>query len=611
MRVLGLVSGGKDSIWNLHYCSYFGHQLVCLANLRPPEGVDELDSYMYQTVGSDVVEAIAEAMNLPLVRRVITGAPKATSSKAYLPVAGDETEDLTELLKEAKARFPEIDAVSCGAILSDYQRLRVESVCARLGLKVLAFLWRQPQEKLLSQMRAGGLDARICKVACMGLSAKHVGKSILDEAFAAHLFSLGQKWGVHVCGEGGEYESTVLDAPLYRHSILPESSSVLPHPEGGDVAFWQVEKVGKGEAKAAADADFAEYADLSFYEEDFPRLEVAEGARAGAPSFATRGASASTPSLQRTGSLLASGGLDAASFGIEEAAPAAQCAQLLEAAEQWLRGEGCDLADLVLAEVQVADLARFEEVNRAYAAAFGEREPPPRLCIETPLPEGRHVRLRLLLSAEKGCCERLRVQSISTWAMACIGPYSQALRVGKLLFTAGVLGLVPHSMALPKGGWREELCLLMRSLSKLLEVMGSSFQEARLAHLYVSGDVDLDAAKQAVLAYLERGGAQGRTAVAAARVPRLPKDGRVEVSLVCCEESSGGFFAVREVRSPEEVTSAARAALEELGGAASLQLQVASPEAEEATRALEGAVAVMPVLELGEGVVARAVAMKA
>lgn len=65
---------------------------------------------------------------------------------------GDEVEDMLALLKEVKQQIPSVSAVSSGAIASDYQRLRVESVCSRLGLVSLAYLWRQDQSLLLQQM---------------------------------------------------------------------------------------------------------------------------------------------------------------------------------------------------------------------------------------------------------------------------------------------------------------------------------------------------------------------------------------------------------------------------------------------------------------------------
>jgi diphthine-ammonia ligase len=70
----------------------------------------------------------------------------------YSVTAGDEVEDMFALLSEVKRQIPSISAVSSGAIASDYQRLRVESVCSRLGLVSLAYLWKQDQTLLLEEM---------------------------------------------------------------------------------------------------------------------------------------------------------------------------------------------------------------------------------------------------------------------------------------------------------------------------------------------------------------------------------------------------------------------------------------------------------------------------
>jgi diphthine-ammonia ligase len=70
----------------------------------------------------------------------------------YNVTAGDEVEDMFALLSEVKRKIPSISAVSSGAIASDYQRLRVENVCSRLGLVSLAYLWKQDQTLLLEEM---------------------------------------------------------------------------------------------------------------------------------------------------------------------------------------------------------------------------------------------------------------------------------------------------------------------------------------------------------------------------------------------------------------------------------------------------------------------------
>lgn len=67
MKFVGLISGGKDSVFNIMKMVEQGHELVALANLYPAED-KELDSYMYQTVGHEIIEKIALCFDKPLYR---------------------------------------------------------------------------------------------------------------------------------------------------------------------------------------------------------------------------------------------------------------------------------------------------------------------------------------------------------------------------------------------------------------------------------------------------------------------------------------------------------------------------------------------------------------
>lgn len=113
----------------------------------------------------------------------------------------------------------EFDGVCCGCILSDYQRIRCENVCARLNLKCFSYLYRRDQAELLQEMVDSKLDAILIKVACLGLNcADHLGKSISE--VQGHLMTLYDKFGCNVCGEGGEYETFTLDCPLFKKRIV-------------------------------------------------------------------------------------------------------------------------------------------------------------------------------------------------------------------------------------------------------------------------------------------------------------------------------------------------------------------------------------------------------
>ena len=69
-----LCSGGKDSCYNMLLCQRHGHRIIALGNLLPAAaGVDELDSYMFQTVGHNIIPLYAQCMGLPLYRRHISG----------------------------------------------------------------------------------------------------------------------------------------------------------------------------------------------------------------------------------------------------------------------------------------------------------------------------------------------------------------------------------------------------------------------------------------------------------------------------------------------------------------------------------------------------------
>uniref|UniRef100_A0A8C9FWA4 Diphthine--ammonia ligase n=1 Tax=Pavo cristatus TaxID=9049 RepID=A0A8C9FWA4_PAVCR len=170
MRVVALISGGKDSCYNMMQCVAAGHQIVALANLRPAESTgqtDELDSYMYQTVGHHAIDLYSDAMDLPLYRCFIKGT-SINTGRVYTTCQEDEVEDLYHLLKLVKDKEA-VEGVSVGAILSDYQRVRVEDVCRRLNLQPLAYLWRRKEEILLKEMISSNIEAIIIKVAAFGM----------------------------------------------------------------------------------------------------------------------------------------------------------------------------------------------------------------------------------------------------------------------------------------------------------------------------------------------------------------------------------------------------------------------------------------------------------
>ena len=195
LDVIALISGGKDSIFSMLHCVANGHNVIALGNLYPPilePGTSQdLNSYMYQTVGHTLLPLFSTTLSLPLYRQEISGSA-INEEKDYDPTEKsalsldaqstsfeeqDETESIFSLVKRIMLDHPTANALCSGAILSSYQRTRIESVAVRLGLIPLSFLWQYPSlptpipgpAELLDHMATAGLDARLIKVASGGL----------------------------------------------------------------------------------------------------------------------------------------------------------------------------------------------------------------------------------------------------------------------------------------------------------------------------------------------------------------------------------------------------------------------------------------------------------
>lgn len=208
---------------------------------------------MYQTVGHDAVHLVAEAMQLPLYRGVISGqalnqtssyGDRLPSSSAHTLDEADETEDLYKLLCQVKEAQPEINAVSVGAILSNYQRVRVEHVALRAGLQLLplCYLWQRDQEELLDEMCQAGMESILIKVAGAGLEEKDLGKSLIQ--MRPKLHKLNKLYGAHICGEGGEYETLTLDCPLFHKRIVIDKTTTVIHSDSSfaSVFYLRIDK---------------------------------------------------------------------------------------------------------------------------------------------------------------------------------------------------------------------------------------------------------------------------------------------------------------------------------------------------------------------------------
>ncbi|KAG8891991.1 hypothetical protein FRB99_003184, partial [Tulasnella sp. 403] len=411
----------------------------------------ELDSYMYQTVGQDAIEFVAAALELPLIRQVISGTAVEQGSEygnrsTLGSVLGDETEDLFQLL--STTRFPDIEAVSVGAILSNYQRVRVEHVCRRLSLTPLCYLWQRDQAELMSEMVESGVEAVLIKVAGIGLTDKHLGLSLRQ--MQPTFLKLNSLYGSHICGEGGEYETLTLDCPIYKSKIvLVEVEPVVLSGASSDiVAYLRIKRVILERKDANVECFIPSMLDEPY---SLIQAEITQIS----PTTPSAMLALSPPRWRKPISrrlgrwvgvcAVEPPSIEGSADNVEE--EVITCFRILK---DELSLYGLDLYHVSHINLSISAMELFARINTVYATMFGV-SPPTRACVAVDLPPPLRIRLDCIAYAEAAPQDRrsLHVQSISYWAPANIGPYSQSISAANEIFISGQIGLIPASMQYP------------------------------------------------------------------------------------------------------------------------------------------------------------------
>lgn len=162
---------------------------------------EDRDSMLFHTPNLHLTPLQADAMGIPLVQEV------------SIPGEAGEMEALRRILGRV-----DIEGVVVGAIASDYQHERVNRIADEMGIRVFAPLWRHDPRRLVRDYLAAGLDIAFSSVSAEGLDAGWLGRR-WDEAVIADLLRLQETRGIHPCGEGGEFETLVLDGPFFRRRV--------------------------------------------------------------------------------------------------------------------------------------------------------------------------------------------------------------------------------------------------------------------------------------------------------------------------------------------------------------------------------------------------------
>lgn len=195
MKVGVLFSGGKDSVYSAYLAKKRGHELACLITIVSANK----ESYMFHTPSINKTKKQAEVMELPLITEHTKGEKEI------------ELEDLEAGIKKAKEQYG-VEGIVAGAIRSIYQASRIQKICDRLKLELLNPLWEKYEFNYLRELIQNNFKVVLTGVFAYPFDKSWLGREI-NEKFIKDIKPLNEKYAVHPAGEGGEFETFVLDGP--------------------------------------------------------------------------------------------------------------------------------------------------------------------------------------------------------------------------------------------------------------------------------------------------------------------------------------------------------------------------------------------------------------
>lgn len=205
MKLALLLSGGKDSVYSGYLAKKKGHELACAISIFSKNKY----SYMFHTPSVSKVKKQAEVMKIPLIIHRTKG------------IKEDELKDLEDAIKSAIKKY-KIEGITTGAIDSVYQASRIQKICDKLKIKCINPLWRKDEILYLKELLKNKFKVIVTGVFAYPLNEKWLGKEI-DDKFIEDVSKLKEKYKIHPAGEGGEFETFVLDCPLFNKPLKIKS----------------------------------------------------------------------------------------------------------------------------------------------------------------------------------------------------------------------------------------------------------------------------------------------------------------------------------------------------------------------------------------------------
>jgi ABC transporter with metal-binding/Fe-S-binding domain ATP-binding protein len=223
MNVAALFSGGKDSTYAVYLAQQRGWNVSRLITMIPEKG----ESYMFHVPNISLCGMLAEAMGI---------------AHNTCPTLGKEEKELGDLKKALTNLSAE--GIITGAIASDYQATRIDRLCHELDMKSFSPLWRWDQEAVLRDILAAGFRVIIVGVYADGLGKEWLGRE-LDSTALLELKNISEKNRINISGEGGEFETLVLDGPNFAKRLEILESEIIWQGTRGELIVKKASLINK------------------------------------------------------------------------------------------------------------------------------------------------------------------------------------------------------------------------------------------------------------------------------------------------------------------------------------------------------------------------------
>ena len=195
MKVVSSWSGGKDSCYAYYLAKQQGHQILSLLTMMMSE-----DKSNFHMIPSGILDAQAQAMGVPLIKKTSTAATYEADFKA--------------VLAEFKAKGAE--GLVTGDIyeVAGHEEGWLARVCKEIDLATVKPLWMGDTKQIYLDYLKTGFKATVVRTN-KTLSLDWLGR-VLDRKFYDDILALGD---VDPCGEGGEYHTVITDGPNFKQKI--------------------------------------------------------------------------------------------------------------------------------------------------------------------------------------------------------------------------------------------------------------------------------------------------------------------------------------------------------------------------------------------------------